>query len=130
MIQLITIALAFLVGCSTMDGYNIPLPNKILRLRPGYKNLTHKYCKQKDIFNNCKKEVIEEFESTQDFATQLNKMGFACRVYNKRYKPCFVNEFGFCHRAKSGIEFEPLSPQLVQAGLVCFNYHTYDFMDF
>lgn len=125
-----------------MDGTYSPLNDQIIRLRPKHEGLNYQYCKLIDPFGECKELAVIDYPSTKETADELQKLGFVCKAYSKRYKPCFQGSFGLCHVTYTGgiwgigakevvtfIDLKTYHDQLMDANLKCFNDSAYSFDD-
>lgn len=132
------------VGCASVkQGWSgtyshRPLLEQIVRMRPGYKGLTHQICAERDWFGECKRMDLVEY-NLQDQKVRANfvALQFRCKIGGYRYKfydggPYFARykRQKKCWLCKTETVIEKTIPMsntqyLIDAGTYCWSEQAY-----
>ena len=115
-----------------------PLLQQIVKMRTGYKGLTHKTCVEFDWFGQCEKKTVMEYDMN-DAAVRARfvELNFVCDLGGRRYKidpaaPQFVRydrvkRCWFCEKKTEKTEPMPYSDtqKLLDGDLTCWSEREY-----
>jgi hypothetical protein len=138
-----SLPLFLLAACSSNQLYpQNPLAREILRPRPNHTNkLTNEACLNRDK-GVCTSWALKEYDVTDPAVrSELNGLGFTCKVAGKRYHVC-MDQPGFCRfqdnytyflgivtGSTRSTTFLPIAPYQVvlDSDVKCFNESFYDY---